>query len=529
MTQIDKPVRVRYAPSPTGLQHVGGLRTALYNYLLAKKLGGQFILRIEDTDQKRFVAGAVENIMMFLKDFGLQYDEGPIFLADKDELPGALSTRYPGVYEKGSVGPYIQSERLPQYEAAVKQLVDAGHAYYCFCTEERLSELRERQERNKQPPRYDGLCRSLTLEAAKEERSNGKSCVVRFRVPAGGIDIVCQDLLRGELKYKAADIEDFILLKSDGYPTYHLANIVDDHAMGISHVLRGEEWLSSLPKHVLLYEAFAWEKPLFAHLSVILGADGKKKLSKRDGDVSVDAFVEAGYLREALLNFIALLGWNPGKGSTQEIFSLAELAEHFSLESLNAAPAVFDRKKLDWMNHEYIMRLPVDELLTRVRTLGAIEHAEWYRKAPTEFQADAHLLKVLTVEQDRLKTLTDVGVNNPFFFTETLEYPTELLAWKGNTSERTKQELTRAMAVLEAVGEAEWTRENLSAKLLEAAEKPARNTAPGAVGGKGDFLWPLRVALTGAERSPSPMDTAWVLGKMETRKRIEHALLRLEA
>lgn len=518
MTDTEKPVRVRYAPSPTGLQHVGGLRTALYNYLLAKKLGGQFVLRIEDTDQKRFVAGAVENIMSFLKDFGLHYDEGPIFLADKDEHPGALSTRYPGVYEKGTSGPYIQSERLPLYEEAVKKLIDTGHAYYCFCTEERLAELRERQERTKQPPRYDGLCRGLTPEAAREERQNGKPGVVRFRVPAGRDDIVCHDALRGELKYKATDIEDFILLKSDGYPTYHLANIVDDHAMAITHVLRGEEWLSSLPKHVLLYEAFGWEKPQFVHLSVILGADGKKKLSKRDGDVSVDAFVENGYLREALLNFIALLGWNPGKGSTQEIFSLEELGQTFSLESLNAAPAVFDRKKLDWMNHEYIAKLSVDELLARVRALGVIDHAEWYRKAPTEFQADAHLTKVLTVEQERLKTLTDVGVNNPFFFTETLEYPTELLAWKGNASEITKQELTRAMAVLEAVGEAEWTRENLSVKLLEAAGEK-----------KGDFLWPLRVALTGAERSPSPMDTAWVLGKMETRKRIEQALLRLEA
>ena len=515
MSDITKPVRVRYAPSPTGLQHVGGLRTALYNYLLAKKFGGQFILRIEDTDQKRFVAGAVENIMSFLKDFGLHYDEGPIFLADKDELPGALSTRYPGVYEKGKYGPYIQSERLPLYEEAIRKLIDSGHAYYCFCTEERLSELRERQERTKQPPRYDGLCRALTPEAAKEDRQNGKPCVVRFRVPENRGEIICHDKLRGELKYKATDIEDFILLKSDGYPTYHLANIVDDHAMEITHVLRGEEWLSSLPKHILLYEAFQWEVPTFVNLSVILGADGKKKLSKRDGDVSVDAFVEAGYLREALLNFIALLGWNPGKGSTQEIFSLTELAEHFSLESLNAAGAVFDRKKLDWMNHEYIAKLTVPELLARVRSLGVIEHAPWYTKTSTECQGDMHLAKVLTVEQERLKTLTEVGVSNPFFFTETIEYPTPLLAWKGNDMETTAKELERAKTLLESISEAEWTRENIGIKLLEAAGDK-----------KGDFLWPLRVALTGAERSPSPMDTAWVLGKSVSLKRLEGAILR---
>lgn len=518
MSDTVKPVRVRYAPSPTGLQHVGGLRTALYNYLLAKKFGGQFILRIDDTDQKRFVAGAVENIMTFLKDFGLHYDEGPIFLADKDELPGTLSTRYPGVYEKGKYGPYIQSERLSLYEEAVKKLIDTGHAYYCFCTEERLTELRERQERTKQPPRYDGLCRAMTLEAAREDCQNGKPCVVRFRVPENRGEIICHDKLRGELKYKANDIEDFVLLKSDGYPTYHLANIVDDHAMEITHVLRGEEWLSSLPKHVLLYEAFGWEQPIFVHLSVILGADGKKKLSKRDGDVSVDAFVEAGYLREALLNFIALLGWNPGKGSTQEIFSLAELVEHFSLCNLNAAGAVFDRKKLDWMNHEYITKLTVPELLARVRALGMIEHAPWYTKTSTECQGDMYLTKVLTVEQERLKTLVEVGVSNPFFFVEALEYPTELLAWKGNSLEAAAQELARAKTLLETLTETDWTREVLNAKLLEAAGDK-----------KGDFLWPLRVALTGAERSPSPMDVAWILGKPETLFRIETAITKAKA
>lgn len=517
MSDLSKPVRVRYAPSPTGLQHVGGLRTALYNYLLARKTGGQFLLRIEDTDQKRFVAGAVENIMSFLKEFSLTYDEGPITLADKtDHEPGMLSTRYPGIYEKGEHGPYIQSERLAHYEAAVKELVEKGHAYYCFCTEERLKELRERQEKAKQPPRYDGLCRGVTKEAAEEERKSGKPCVVRFRVPEERGDIACRDLLRGSLTYHSKDIEDFVLLKSDGYPTYHLASIVDDHAMAITHVLRGEEWLSSLPKHTLLYEAFGWEKPHFVHLSVILGSDGKKKLSKRDGDVSVDAFVEAGYLREALINFIALLGWNPGQGSTQELFSLDELVNHFSLEHLNAAPAVFDRKKLDWMNHEYITRLSIDELLARVRALGVIEHTEWYRKAATEFQADAHLRKVLTVEQERLKTLVEVGASNPFFFIETLDYPTALLAWKGSLPEATKKELERAKQLLESMSEAEWTRENLGAKLLEAAGEK-----------KGDFLWPLRVALTGAERSPSPMDTAWVLGKELSIRRIDAALAKI--
>ncbi len=519
MTDTAKPVRVRYAPSPTGLQHVGGLRTALYNYLLAEKTGGQFLLRIEDTDQKRFVAGAVENIMGFLKDFGLRYHEGPIALADKsDHEAGALSTRYPGVYEKGEHGPYIQSERLAHYEAAVKQLVDGGHAYYCFCTEERLAELRARQEQTKQPPRYDGLCRALTREAAAEERRSGKPCVVRFRVPEDRGEIVCRDALRGELRYQAQTLEDFVLLKTDGYPTYHLANVVDDRAMEITHVFRSEEWLPSFPKHVLIYEALGYEQPIFAHLSVILGADGKKKLSKRDGDVSVDAFVQAGYLHEALINFVALLGWNPGKGSTQEIFSLPELVEHFSMEHLNAAPAMFDRKKLDWMNHEYIAKLSVEELLARVRALGVIEQSDWYRKAPAEFQTDSYLLRVLAVEQERLKTLVEAGANDPYFFTEILDYPAERLAWKGSEREATRAELVRAQELLASLSESEWTRETLGTKLLQAAGDK-----------KGDFLWPLRVALTGAERSPSPMDAAWVLGKTVSLTRLERAIAKLAA
>lgn len=519
MSDTPKPVRVRYAPSPTGLQHVGGLRTALYNYLLARKTGGQFLLRIEDTDQKRFVAGAVENIMGFLKDFGLHYDEGPIALVDKsDHEPGSLSTRYPGVYEKGESGPYIQSERLAHYEAAVRTLVDGGHAYYCFCTEERLAELRERQERTKQPPRYDGLCRAMTPEAAQEERMNGKSCVVRFRVPENRGEIICQDQLRGELRYQAGTLDDFVLLKTDGYPTYHLANVVDDHAMAVTHVFRGEEWLPSFPKHVLLYEVLNWTQPVFVHLSVILGADGKKKLSKRDGDVSVDAFVEAGYLREALINFIALLGWNPGQGSTQEIFSLTELVEHFSLEHLNAAPAMFDKKKLDWMNHEYIATLSIPELLARIKALGFLEQSAWFTKALPEQKTDAYLTKVLAVEQDRLKTLKEFGSTNPFFFVPTLDYSSELLYWKGSLADQTQKELLRAKELLACLSDAEWTREHLNQKLLEAAGDK-----------KGDFLWPLRVALTGAERSPSPMDVTWVLGQAMTLQRIQEALVKMGA
>lgn len=510
-------VRVRFAPSPTGLQHVGGLRTALYNYLLAKKMGGQFLLRIEDTDQKRFVSGAVENILTFLHEFGLHYDEGP-FLEATAPLPVTrTSLRYPGIVEHGAYGPYIQSERLEAYRVAAEELVEKGHAYYCFCSEERLRELRERQERDRLPPRYDRHCREWDQVAIDQALREGKKSVIRFRVPESGGKVTGVDFVRGEISADLTEVEDFVLLKSDGYPTYHLAVVVDDHAMGITHVFRGEEWIPSLPKHVLLYQAFGWNAPIFVHLSVILGADGKKKLSKRDGDVSVDAFVQAGYLREVLLNFVALLGWNPGQGSTREIFSLPELVQAFSLEHLSKSGAIFDRKKLDWMNHEYIARLSIPDLLARVRTLGQIEHAPWYVQASTERQGDEYLTKVLTVEQERLRTLAEVGVHNQFLFADTIDYAPTLLLWKGNTREATALELGRAFEILTNMDEADWTRERLTALLLEAAGDK-----------RGDFLWPLRVALSGVDKSPSPMDIAWILGKESTLARITAALKRFQ-
>jgi nondiscriminating glutamyl-tRNA synthetase len=508
-------IRVRYAPSPTGLQHIGGLRTALYNYLYARQHGGDFILRIEDTDQKRFVHGAVENIVAFLKTFGLRYDEGPILVADKaGKDRGILSSRYPGIYERGTAGPYIQSERLESYAAAATRLVEEGKAYFCFCTEDRLNALRERQEEKKLPSRYDGLCRSLSKEAAEEERRKGKPGVVRFRVPDGRGVITCTDALRGDIHHDSRDIEDFVLLKSDGYPTYHFANILDDHAMAITHVFRGDEWLPSLPKHILLYEAFGWRPPHFVHLSVILGTDGKKKLSKRDGDVSVDAFITAGYLPEAILNFIALLGWNPGEGSTQELFTLDELVQAFSIEHLNRGGAIFDRRKLDWMNHAYIARTDPTALVIRMRETGILSRKDFIEKAPHAMSSDAYLARVMTIERDRLKTLADFGESARCLFSAgTPAFPIELLAWKDGTVQSALSQISRAASLLAGVPEEAWVRDNLSTLLLDAAGEK-----------RGEFLWPLRVALSGAQQSPSPMDIAWVLGREETLQRL-HAVL----
>lgn len=509
-----KPVRVRYAPSPTGLQHIGGLRTALYNYLYARQLGGQFILRIEDTDQKRFVEGALENTMAFLRGFGLRYDEGPILLSDKDtenDSIGTLSSRYPGVYELGPHTPYIQSERLDLYQEYADELVKKGAAYHCFCTEERLSDLRTRQEGAKLAPRYDRECLKIPAAEVKEKRAQGEASVVRFKIPDTG-KFTVTDILRGTIEADTAILDDFVIMKTDGYPTYHLAHIVDDHLMGITHVFRGIEWLPSLPKHALLYQAFGWEHPEFVHLPVILGQDGKKKLSKRDGDVSVDAFVEQGYLREALLNFIALLGWNPGKGSTQEIFTIDELVKSFSLEHLNKAGAVFDRTKLDWMNHEYIARKSDTELLALIKAGGWLEKKDWYIKAAETRKTDEYLLKVIALEKDRMKTLAELGDENQFLFTDTIEYPTERLAWKGNAADVTLSAIDQALTLAESLDEADWQRETLSEKFLAAAGEK-----------RGDFLWPLRVALSGLERSPSPMDILWVLGKASSIERIKAA------
>lgn len=511
-----KPVRVRYAPSPTGLQHIGGLRTALYNYLYARQLGGQFILRIEDTDQKRFVEGALENTISFLKEFGLRYDEGPISLADKDtehDSAGMLSSRYPGVYELGSKAPYIQSERLDLYQKYADELVAKGAAYHCFCGEERLTALRERQETAKLPPRYDRECLKLPVGEVKEKRAHGEKSVIRFKVPETG-KFTVTDTLRGVIDADTNVIDDFVLMKSDGYPTYHLANIIDDHFMEITHVMRAVEWLPSLPKHILLYEAFGWEAPEFAHLSIILGKDGKKKLSKREGDVSVDSFVEAGYLREALLNFVALLGWNPGQGSTQEIFTLDELVKAFSLEHLNKAGAVFDRTKLEWMNHEYITRKSDAEVLALIRSGGFLEKKDWYVRVSEAYKTDEYLLKVIAVEKDRLKTLAMLGDENQFLFADELSYDAKLLNWKENTAEATRVALEQAKALAESIPD--WTREELAEKFLAAAGEK-----------RGDFLWPLRAALSGLERSPSPMDILWVLGRDRSLARLDTALAKV--
>jgi nondiscriminating glutamyl-tRNA synthetase len=332
---------VRFAPSPTGWLHVGGLRTALYNYLFARQNEGKFILRIEDTDRSRLVPGAVEKLIASLKQMGIEYDAGP---GKEDEM-----------------GPYIQSLRLPVYENEAKRLLENGTAYRCFCTPERLEELRSLQTARGVAPGYDGKCRSLPA-AESEARAKNEPFVIRLKTPESG-EIHFDDLVRGQISVEYEKIDDQVLMKSDGYPTYHLANVVDDHYMEVTHVIRGEEWLPSLPKHLLLYQYLGWKPPLFAHLPLLLNSD-RSKLSKRQGDVAVEDYLLKGYLPEALNNYLALLGWNPG--TDEEFFSMEKLIELFSLERVNKSGAVFDPVKLKWMNSRYIQQLSHERLMEMV-------------------------------------------------------------------------------------------------------------------------------------------------------------------
>lgn len=498
-TSLSKTPRVRFAPSPTGFLHVGSLRTALYNYLFAKKNGGQYILRIEDTDQNRFVVGATESLVKSLSVMGLNADEG--FVLEDSQ-----------VIEKGEHAPYQQSKRLKIYQDYVEELLEKRSAYHCFCTAERLDAMRKDMVAKKMAPKYDKLCSTLSRAEVTTRIQNGEAHVIRFNVPTNE-DVIFTDLVRGEISINTKEVDDQVLLKSDGFPTYHLAVVVDDHLMGITHVIRSEEWLPSTPKHILLFKAFGWEVPLIGHVSFILGPDGKKKLSKRDGGASVDEFLQEGYLEEALINFLVLLGWNPGSGSTQEIFSLDELVSAFDLKGLHKGGAVFDRKKLNWMNGEYIKKLSLDDLFNRM-VAGEFFDQDFLKSAPEYMQTKEYLKKVLLVEQERLATLGEFGKENPFFFIENIEYPKKLLIWKQNSDDQAKEALQKALALIESAPSEAWeNRETLLALLLEAAGDK-----------KGDFLWPLRVALTGVERSPGPGEVAWVLGKGVTVERLNKAI-----
>jgi glutamyl-tRNA synthetase len=487
------PVRVRYAPSPTGDFHVGGARTALFNYLFARHHGGSFILRIEDTDQKRYNPQAVGWLLGGLRYLGLDWDEGP-------EAGGAY-------------GPYTQTERLDLYRRSAAQLLEGGFAYRCFCPPDRLEAVSKAQREKGLNPGYDRLCRNLDPEEGARRAASGENHTVRLKTPLEG-EITVHDLIRGDITFQNSILQDAVLIKSDGIPTYHMANVVDDHWMEISHILRGDEWVNSLPLHVHLYNAFGWTPPLMAHLPLILNPTGKGKMSKRedrapDGrllPVFVRSFQEMGYLPEAMVNYLALLGW--GYDDKTEIMSRAELIERFTIERVNASPAIWNYEKLDHLNGCYIRQLPIEELATEL--LPFLEGAGY------AVERDK-LLSVVPLIQERITTLSDSVRAADFFFLEELApYDTaELIPQKGDAA-LALAVLRRAREVLSA---ANFSRESLEAALRGAAE---------ALGLKaGSMFQPVRVAACGRKAAPPLFETLEVLGREVCLGRIDRAIQKL--
>lgn len=474
-------IRLRFAPSPTGFLHLGNLRTALFGYLLTKNMGGKFILRLEDTDQKREVEGSLNKLIDILSWIGIKFDEGP--------------------HTTGNYGPYIQSERISIYDKYVEKLLEDNLAYRCFCSEERLTEMRAKQEENKQAPRYDRHCRNRSEEDIKKKLAAGRKFVIRQKLPEEG-EIIVHDELRGDIKFKASDLDDQVLIKSNGIPTYQFANIVDDHLMEITHVTRGDEWLSSFPKNILLYEAFGWTPPKYIHLPLILNKTGGK-LSKRQGDVFVENYRDKGYLPEAIVNFCALLGWHPK--NDQEILSLNDLEKEFNIEGIGVSPAIFDVEKLDYYNGYYLRLKSLDKIVELSKP--------YLEEAGKPVSNQETLKKYISLAQDRMKKLFDIVELTEFLFALP-NYEHELLCWKTQGIKDAKNNLREIALELNKIKDEDWTKENLEKVIFAWLKASDKKT--------GEYLWPLRVSLSGLKNSPGPFEIAWALGKSETLERIEH-------
>ncbi|MDD3711032.1 MAG: glutamate--tRNA ligase [Patescibacteria group bacterium] len=479
-------IRLRFAPSPTGFLHIGNLRSALFGYLLAKSMGGDFILRIEDTDQKREVEGAVKSLLDVFSWVGIKFDEGP--------------------HIGGKYGPYIQTERLEIYQKYIKELLKKDGAYHCFCSAERLEEMRNKQQENKQAPKYDGHCRNLSKEEVDKKIKNGESYVIRQKIPQN-IYVEVVDELRGKIVFKTADLDDHVLMKSNGIPTYQFANIIDDHLMEISHVSRGDEWLASFPKNALLYQAFGWELPKFIHLPLILNKGGGK-LSKRQGDVFVEDYRNKGYLPEAIINFCALLGWHPK--DDQEILSMDEIIKKFNISGMGSSPAVFDLEKLDYLNGYYLRQKNIEELSDLCRPY-LIKEGLVDEKTDLKF-----IHKVITVSQERLKKLEDINELSFYFFRDDIVYDENLLIWKNLSLKEVKNNLKELIPVLESLSENDWTKKKLEEIIFNYIKNNNKKN--------GDYLWPMRVALSGEKNSPSPTEIAEILGKKKSLKRINNVI-----
>jgi glutamyl-tRNA synthetase len=494
MNKILTPARVRFAPSPTGSLHLGGARTALYNYLLARQTGGLFILRIEDTDRKRWVEGAEQEIYDGLHWMGLQWDEGPDI--------------------GGPNAPYRQSERKEIYQEYGRKLVEMGAAYYCFCTAERLSKVREEQQRRKESPRYDGTCRLLDPDEAARRVATGEKHVIRFKTPQEGTTTYT-DVLRGELSIENKNLDDYILLKSDGFALYHLAATIDDHLMGITHVIRGSEWMATAPIHAMIHRAFGWEEPAWIHLSVFLKPSGKGKMSKREGgegqseshSIFIKDLDRLGYLPEAFDNWAALMGWSFDDHT--EFFSLPDMVEKFSIEKLNPSPANINFTKLDHFNGLHIRSLKVEDLAARL--------APYFTRAGIQTDA-ATLVKIAPIIQERMVTLGEAPELAGFFFkAEVTPEPVELIA-KGLTAAQSADAARKSFEVLASLSEI----------TPESAELPMRELVEKLGLSAGQVFGILRVAVTGQKVSPPLFESMEIIGREMVLKRISAAIELLE-
>lgn len=488
-------VRVRYAPSPTGLQHIGGVRTALFNYFYAKAQGGDFLLRVEDTDRERSSDDALEDLYQTLNWLGIKWDEGPLV--------------------GGSYGPYIQSERFNLYQEYAQKLIDSDMAYYCYCTSERLDKVRKEQKESKSSTQgYDRHCSNLTPQQRAEYEKQGIKPVIRLRVPLEG-KTTFNDVLMGKITKKNKDISpDPILLKSDGFPTYHLANVVDDHFMKITHIMRAQEWIPSGPLHILLYKAFGWEPPVYCHLPMVMGKDGQK-LSKRHGSTSVKDFIEKGYLPEALMNYVTLVGWS--YDDKTEFFTKEELEKVFDIHKIHKAPGVFDYKKLDWFNGQYIRKLSDGEL--REKVLPYLVKEGFVDKEPTKEQEDI-LSNLIPSAKPRLKVLSDIVDLSRFIFTKPEVADTKMFVAKKMDLQSSTDSLVKVYELLKEDFDPEQPFDKIEDEIKEYAKDKGLKL-------NGVFT-PLRVALTSSTVSLPMNDTMSLLGKDECYIRIERAIEKLK-
>lgn len=482
-------VRVRYAPSPTGATHVGNVRTAIFNWLFARHTGGTFIIRVEDTDQSRKIEGATDVMLEALRWLGLDWDEGPDI--------------------GGDYGPYYQSERLQSYQQVADQLVKGDQAYLCYCSAERLTEMREEQQRRSQSPGYDRRCRDMSEEERLEHQRGGVTPVVRFKMPLDGTTVL-NDIIHGEISFDNRLVDDYVMLKSDGFPTYHLANVIDDHHMEISHVMRGDDWISSSPRHLQLYNALGWKPPQYAHLPMILASD-RSKLSKRHGATSILEFREMGYLPQTMVNFLSLLGWS--LDDKTEIFSADELKKHFTIERVSKAGAIFNTEKLNWMNGAHIRQMSENELADAL--------LDYWRRCPPaeipELPDNQYLLKMIPLIQERIKELRDAAPLLSFFFKKEPQYESAELVQKGMDANGTKESLNAALAGISEL--ASFNSESIEEMLRPLAKE--LNVKAGQLFGS------LRVATTGLRVAPPLFETMEVLGKERTLVSIQSAIDRL--